>query len=72
MIFNMKMSIHQSSSGGVVKEGSVHGAQFGTFPTQLACNYCRAPLEVSSFLFSAYKMYGNGRRVTGPEAAIFD
>ena len=75
MIFNMNMSVHQSSSSGVAKLASSvvhtwvrprHNFLVGSH------DYCHAPLGVSSFSFSAYKMYGNGHRVAGPEAAIFD
>ena len=70
----MKMSVHQSGNSGIGKVGSVghtwvclgHNLHVGS------CDYCHVPLGVSSFSFSAYKMYGNGHCVTGPEAAIFD
>ena len=71
----MNMSVHQSSSSGVAKVASSvvhtwvrlrHNLHVGSH------DYCHAPLGVSSFSFSAYKMYGNGHRVAGPEAAIFD
>ena len=56
----MEKSVYQSSSSGIVKEGSVghswvhprHNLHVGSH------DHCHATLGVSSFSFSAYKMSG--------------